>query len=162
MPKVFLTCGKICSGKSTYANKLRTENNAVLLSVDEIMLALFGRDAGENHDTYVERAEKYLYEKSVEIIETGINVVLDWGFWTKAERDAAKEFYRSRGIACEFHYIDIDDETWRKNLEKRNAEIRSGKVNAYYVDEGLAKKFGVIFEKPDKSEMDIWYINDWK
>lgn len=162
MPKVFLTCGKICSGKSTYANKLRTENNAVLLSVDEITLALFGCDAGENHDTYVERAENYLYEKSVEIIETGMNVVLDWGFWTKAERDAAKEFYRSRGIECEFHYIDIDDETWRKNLEKRNAEIRSGKVNAYYVDEGLAKKFGEIFEKPDKSEMDIWYINDWK
>lgn len=161
MPKVFLTCGKICSGKSTYANKLRTENKAVLLSVDEITLALFGRDAGENHDTYVERSEKYLFKKSIEIVDMGINVVLDWGFWTKSERDFAKEFYRSHKIDCEFHYIDISDETWRRNLEKRNAEILSGKANAYYVDEGLAKKFDAIFEKPDKSEIDIWYKNDW-
>lgn len=162
MPKVFLTCGKICSGKSTYADTLRITNKAVLLSVDEITLALFGSDAGEDHDTYVERTEKYLFDKSVEIIETGINVVLDWGFWTKAERDHAKKFYRSQGIDHEFHYIDISDETWRKNLEKRNAEVLSGKTNAYYVDEGLAKKFGEIFEKPDKSEVDIWYQNDWR
>lgn len=162
MPKVFLTCGKICSGKSTYANKLQITNKAILLSVDEITLALFGRDAGENHDTYVERTEKYLFEKSIEIIETGINVVLDWGFWTKTERDFAKEFYRSQGIDYEFHYIDISDETWQRNLEKRNAEILSGKTSAYYVDEELAKKFGVIFEKPDKSEIDIWYKNDWR
>lgn len=162
MAKVILTCGKICSGKSTYAHKLRTENNAVLLSVDEITLALFGRDAGENHDTMVERTEKYLFEKSAEIIRTGINVVLDWGFWTKAERDFAKEFYRSRGIAYEFHYIDISDETWHANLTKRNGEVLAGKTSAYYVDDGLAKKFEAIFEVPDRSEMDVWYKNEYK
>ena len=40
MPKVIMTCGKICSGKSTYAQKLRLEYSAVILSVDEITLAL--------------------------------------------------------------------------------------------------------------------------
>lgn len=29
MSKVILICGKICCGKTTYAEKLRTENNAV-------------------------------------------------------------------------------------------------------------------------------------
>ena len=46
MPKVIMTCGKICSGKSTYAQKLRLEYSAVILSVDEITLALFGNEAG--------------------------------------------------------------------------------------------------------------------
>lgn len=55
MAKVFLICGKICSGKSTYAEYLRTENTAVLLSVDEIMLALFGLYAGNKHDEYTEK-----------------------------------------------------------------------------------------------------------
>ena len=32
MPKVIMTCGKICSGKSTYAQKLRLEYSAVILS----------------------------------------------------------------------------------------------------------------------------------
>ena len=118
MSKVILTCGKICCGKTTYAQKLCKEYNAILLSVDEITLALFGRDAGENHDTYVERTEEYLFEKSIELIESGINVVLDWGFWTKEERDYAREFYKSKNIECEFHYIDISDETWKTRLKK--------------------------------------------
>lgn len=75
MAKVFMMCGKICSGKSTYARKLSKEHNAVILSVDEIILALFGQDAGDKHDEYVARTEEYLYRKSVGIIESGINVI---------------------------------------------------------------------------------------
>lgn len=156
MAKVYMTCGKICVGKSTYANTLRQKHNAVILSVDEITLALFGKDAGENHDLYVERAEKYLFEKSVELVNTGIDVVLDWGFWQKSERDFAREFYKSKGIECEIHYIDISDEEWKRRLEKRNKAVLSGECNAYYVDEGLADKFGRIFEKPTKDEIDHW------
>lgn len=47
MAKVIMVCGKICSGKSTYAECLRKKNNAVLLSIDEIMLAMFGQHVGE-------------------------------------------------------------------------------------------------------------------
>ncbi len=36
MAKIFLICGKICSGKSTYAEQMRIQNHAALLSVDEI------------------------------------------------------------------------------------------------------------------------------
>ena len=155
MAKVILICGKICCGKTTYAQKICKENNAILLSVDEITLALFGRDAGENHDTYVERAEKYLFEKSIEIIESGINVVLDWGFWMKEERDYAREFYKSKNIECEFHYIDISDETWKARLEKRNNAILVEETSAYYVDENFAKKCASIFEVPNADEIDV-------
>lgn len=156
MVKVILTCGKICVGKSTYAERLRKEHNAVLLSVDEITLALFGQDAGENHDIYVERAENYLFQKSLEIIEIGVNVILDWGFWTKEERDYAREFYQSRNIAFEFHYLDISDEEWHRRREKRNEAIRSKAIDAYYVDEGLAEKCNFYFQVPDREEIDVW------
>ena len=156
MPKVYLMCGKICSGKTTHANQLRTEHRAVVLSVDEITLALFGQDAGDQHDTYVERAENYLYHKSLEILESGINVVLDWGFWTKQERDYARDFYGSRNVEYEFHYIDISDSEWEKHLRQRNRDVLERRTDAYYVDEGLAAKFAYIFEKPDRSEIDVW------
>ena len=156
MAKVYMTCGKICSGKSTYSQKLRKEHKAVILSVDEITLALFGLDVGEKHDLYVERAENYLFEKSLEIIESGINVILDWGFWTKRERDFARKHYGDKKIECEFHYIDISDEEWARRLAKRNAAITSGELDAYYVDEGLTQKFKDMFEVPAKSEIDVW------
>ena len=154
-PKVYLMCGKICSGKSTHAEELRKEHKAVVLSVDEITLALFGQDAGEKHDDYVARAEAYLYRKSLDIVESGISVILDWGFWTKEERDYARRFYGSRSIPYEFHYIDVDDAEWYRRLEKRNAAISRHELDAYYVDEGLAAKFAAIFEKPEPGEIEI-------
>lgn len=156
MAKVYMMCGKICSGKSTHAAELKHLHHAVVLSVDEITLALFGQDAGDKHDEYVERAEQYLYEKSLEIIDSGINVILDWGFWTKKERDYAREFYSSKGIMNEFHFIDIDDSEWRRRIEKRNQDVLANNRNDYYVDEGLLEKCDAIFEKPDPSEMDFW------
>ena len=155
MAKVFLICGKICSGKSTYSEKLRKEHGAVLLSVDEITLNLFGQHCGDEHDNYVERTEKYLFEKSLEILEVGVNVILDWGFWTKEERDFAKQFYKSHNIEYEFHYIDISDEVWNQRLAKRNAEVLKNETSAYYIDENIAKKFSNIFCKPETEEIDI-------
>lgn len=156
MAKVIMTCGKICSGKSTYAEKMRLKYHAVILSVDEITLALFDNNAGEKHDEYVERTERYLFNKSLDIIGAGVNVILDWGFWTKKERDHAKSFYSSRNIEHEFHCIRVDDEEWHRRLEKRNKEIESGKVSAYYVDSGLAAKCQDIFEAPSKDEIDVF------
>ena len=158
MSKVIMTCGKICSGKSTYAKEQRKQRKAVILSVDELTLALFGRDAGEKLDDYVAKTKEYLYKKSLEIIDSGIDVILDWGFWTKEERACARSFFDSNGIANEFHYIDIDDDEWHRRIEKRNQDILAHKSDDYYVDEGLSAKFQAIFEKPDPSEMDRWVV----
>ncbi len=160
MPKVYLICGKICSGKSTYAEQLRVQNHAVLLSTDEITLALFGQHCGDKHDDYVERTQNYLFNKSLELIEVGVNVILDWGFWMKVERDYAREFYNSRNIECEFHYINISDETWNDRLKKRNSAILAKEANAYYVDDNLAKKFASMFEEPCEEEIDVIYRGD--
>ena len=160
MAKVILICGKICCGKTTYAQKIRNENNAVLLSVDEITLALFGQHCGDKHDEYVERTEKYLLNKSMELISKDINVVLDWGFWTKSERESAKGFYKSRNIECEFHYIDISDETWKYRLNKRNSAVLVNETSAYYVDDNLAAKSASIFEVPSEDEFDVIYKGD--
>ena len=156
MAKVYVLCGRLCSGKSTYAARLRKERRAVVLSTDEITLALFGQDAGEKMDDYVARTKAYFYRKSLEILESGIDVVLDWGCWTRRERHAVRRFYTDRGFACEIHYLDIDDEEWLRRLEKRNRDVLEGRVSAYYVDEGLTAKFRAKFEPPDESEIDVW------
>ena len=64
MAKAILICGPICAGKTTYANKLKAGSNAVILSVDEIMLTIFGQHCGEMHDEYAARTQKYLDKKA--------------------------------------------------------------------------------------------------
>lgn len=159
MAKVFLICGKICCGKSVYAEQLRTKNKAVLLSVDEIMLSLFGPYTGEKHDEYTERIQDYLFKKSLDIISVGRDVILDWGFWTKEKRRWAREFYKSQDIACELHYISICDDVWRERVERRNHAVLQGHTTAYPVDEHLAQKCHALFEIPDADEIDVW-INE--
>ena len=162
MAKVFMLCGKIASGKSHYAEMLCRQENAVMLSVDELVLSILGSDLGEKHEEITERVQAYLFEKSVEMVNAGTNVLLDWGFWTREKRSAARKFYEDRGIACEFHYIDVPVDVWRRNIEKRNQEVLAGETSAYFVDEGLMKKLEALFETPSKEEIDVWFVNDWR
>ncbi len=135
---------------------MRLRENAALLSIDEIMLSLFGQHCGDKHDEYSEKAQTYLFHKSLELIEVGVDVILDWGFWSKEKRNFARKFYSSRNIACEIHYIDVSDETWAARLEKRNHAVLKGEVNAYYVDKNLAAKVIPHFDVPSKDEIDVW------
>lgn len=153
MAAVYLICGRLCSGKSTYAAALRERRSAAVLSVDEIMLAVFGQDAGALHDTYTARIKAYLLEKSLELLHAGVDVILDWGFWTRRERDETRVFYSAHGIAAELHYLDIPQEEWQRRIEKRNRAVLAGGTGAYLVDGGLRAKFESIFEPPAPDEI---------
>ena len=159
MAKMILLCGKICSGKTTYAKRLAVAKKAVLLSVDEITLALFGQHIGEKHDEMVEKTEIYLFKKAVEIVAAGIDVIFDWGFWTNEERQYATQYYMDKKIPIEWHYIDVCDDVWRQNLNKRNERIINGQDNFYFIDDNVATKFKRLFEIPKRYEMDVWYEN---
>ena len=154
MAKVIMTCGKLCSGKSTYARKLKDELGAVILSIDDLMLALFPEGTGEMHDTYVRRTENYLLEQSLQILATGTDVILDWGLWTREQRDRLRAFYAEHRAACEVHYLRISEEEWNRRIRKRNG-AQAGDPAAYFVDEGLLKKFESIFEEPVAEEADV-------
>ena len=128
--------------------------NAVILSIDEITLAVFRNEAGEMLDEYVRRIQGYLYGKSLEITAAGTDVILDWGFWTGSEREYARRFYAENNVVCELHYLDIADSVWERRIAERNRLVETGEVSAYYVDSGLADKFAGIFEMPDNNEID--------
>lgn len=158
MPKVLIMCGKICSGKSTYAEKLKLENKAVILSVDELTLALFENQAGEKLDFYVEKLKEYFLKKSLDMVEAGADVILDWGFWTKKERDYAREFYDSRNISYQFYYMNVGIDEWKKRILKRNQEIKREQLEAYPIDKGLLSKVEKMFEEPDRKELKAMII----
>lgn len=162
MAKVFMLCGKIASGKSHYAEMLCRQEKAVMLSVDELVLSILGSDLGEKHDEITARVQAYLFEKSVEMVHAGVNVLLDWGFWTRQRRAEAKAFYNAHGIVSEFHYIDVPDDVWCRNIDKRNRAVLAGENSAYFVDDGLMKKLESLFEVPEKEEIDVWFVNEWR
>ena len=156
MGKIIAVCGKICCGKSYYSNNLKLKENAVILSCDEVTNDLFNNNLGEKHDEITKKIKSYLLKKTVEIASTNSNVILDWGFWSKEERQNINNYFKSKNIQYEWHYINIDDISWNKNIEERNNKVLSGISNDFYLDEGLKQKLLSTWEEPTKAEIDVW------
>lgn len=157
MSKLIAICGKVCSGKSYYAAKLKEKENAVILSCDDVTMTLFDNDLGDNHDVMVKKIMTHLKDISIKIINTNTTVILDWGFWSKKDREELTEFYKNNNIPIEWHYICVDDETWNKNIEERNKRVEEGNGGSdFHVGEGLRKKVLSRWDEPTRDEIDIW------
>lgn len=162
MSKVYLICGKICSGKSFYSKKLKEEVNAVILSPDEATYDLINNEQGEFYNIFCERLLKYMNKKCVEIVNAGANVIYERGLWSKEERQKVREYFKENNIETELHYIHVSDENWKKQIEERNKRVEAGNGGAaFYLDEGLMKKLVSMFEEPTEAEVDVWYENDY-
>ena len=156
MAKVHLICGKICSGKTTLARKLAEEQNAVILSCDEVTWTLFDNDLGERHDEMTGRIRRYLLCKAVEIVRAGTDVILDWGFWTSAYRAEIREYFAAEKISTHWTYLSVPSEEWERRIAKRNAAVLAGESHDYYLDGGLRTKLESLFEEPSREETDLW------
>lgn len=158
MAKVIILCGRIASGKTYYAENYKAKTNTIILSVDDLLLQLSDTCLGDRHDDVAFRCENYLYGLAEQIIATGADVIIDYGYWLKKEREAARLYFKVRNIKAELHYIDAPEETRIRHLlcrnEKLSKEEAREKKKAYYIEEDLRKKLDRKFEEPDIEEID--------
>lgn len=161
MAKVYLICGKICSGKSYYSRQLQQSVNAVILSPDEATNDLINNEQGEFYNIFCERLLQYMNKKAVEIVRAGANVIYERGLWSKEERNKTKEYFRQHGIEIELHYVYVSDELWKKQIAERNKKIEEGKGGSdFYLDDGLMNKLLSLFEEPTDDEIDVFYSRE--
>jgi len=160
MAKVILLCGKICSGKSYYSKSIKDSLNAVVISPDEATYELINNEQGEFYNIFSEKLVKYLTKKVGEITLAGANVIFERGLWTKEDRKRIVKYYKDRNIESEIHYISVDDERWKKNIEERNRRVEEGNGGSdFYIDEGLIKKIESLWEEPSEDEVDVIIYN---
>ena len=161
MAKVILVCGKICSGKSYYSKLIKDQLNAVIISPDEATYELINNEQGEFYDIFSERLNKYLTRKVAEIVKAGSNVIYERGLWSRKDRIQIREYYNNLGVENEIHYVYVDDETWKQNIQERNNRVQSGETTSdFYLDEGLMLKLESLWEEPTKAEYDVLYKVD--
>ena len=115
MTRLFVTCGLPGSGKTTLAKRLEAEHDAVLFSPDEWMTDLWDQEL---------RAliERRMWETAQRILSLGVNVVIDFGSWARAERDVLREGARRLGAAVELHYLDVPLDELVRRVEARARE----------------------------------------
>ena len=153
---VILPDGIACSGKSTYSRKISKERGAVLLIVDEILLTF-----GVTDFASMGKAMGYVNQLAADIASAGADVVLESGYFKKEERDRMKQYFKDRDIPYEWRYLDVSDETWRKNIALRNAAHANGETNVYPMDEAMVEMFEKNYTVPERDEVDVWIDNNW-
>ena len=81
-------CGKMGAGKSTLARRLADQPNSLLLSEDHLLAGLYP-DAIRSLDNYIlysRRLKLTLQPHIVSLLETGVNVVMDFPGNTRTQR----------------------------------------------------------------------------
>ena len=113
--RLFVTCGLPGAGKTTLARQLATEHAAVRFSPDEWMLDLWDQPLRAH-------LEAKMWEVAQQLLARGINVVIDYGSWSRAERDVLREGARAAGASVELRYLELPLDELVSRVDARNRE----------------------------------------
>jgi predicted kinase len=152
VPTLHLMVGLPCSGKTTLARRLEREQSALRLTVDEWHIALFGQDAEEpDHDARHTLIETMLWKVASRALELGTNVILDFGFWTRAEREDYRARAKELGASSEIHFLDVTADELMRRLAARNS--RPSEPD-FYIPEAMMTPWLSFFERPHADELE--------
>ena len=141
-----LLCGLPGSGKTTTARQIAAESGGVRFCPDDWMTAL-GIDLFD--EAARARIEALQWELAQELLALHQTVIIEWGVWSRSERDVVRERARELDARVELVYLDVPVTVLLERLEARNVELPRG--TAVISRENL---LGWIdrFEAPDAEE----------
>ena len=152
MATLHLMVGLPCSGKTTLAQKLEHDLLALRLTVDEWHIPLFGQDAEEpEHDARHSLIEALLWNIASRALKLGTNVILDYGFWAREEREDYRLRAKQLEASSEVHYLDVPEDELLRRLEKRNARPSQ---ESFLISEEAMKPWIAFFQKPTLDELE--------
>jgi len=147
-PTLFLTVGLPCTGKTTAARGIESEQSALRLTKDEWVKALYGH---ENPPSAQDAIEGRLIGVGLRALELGNNVVIDFGLWSRDERSALRQAAADLGAVVELRYFQLTRAEQRSRLDERQAA--APETTWPMSDEELAE-WAARIEIPTPGELD--------
>jgi predicted kinase len=135
-------CGPAGSGKSTYARRFEAEG-MVRLSFD-VELWRRGISAASPPHAVREAVEAGLRARLLELVGQGLDVVLDFSFWSRRMREDYRRLLEPTGIVPETFYLATDRETVLNRVRARSGNHADDVV----LTEALAAQYYDTFEPP--------------
>jgi len=160
MPIAHLIHGYLGAGKTTFAQHLEKETSAIRFTHDEWMRKLYGDDPPEH--LFADRAQRVF-----ELMETiwtrcltiGVDVILDFGFWSRKERDRARAVIGDLGAEYLLYRLACPDEVAWRRIEERNKALDLSLYIAPNTFEILKARFEPLGLDEDRIEIgsDGWH-----
>jgi predicted kinase len=156
MATLFLTCGLPGSGKTTLAKQIEHERPALRLTADEWLIELFGpepeppeiqKGAPSERRNAVETLQWALAARALAL---GVDVVIDWGVWSRRERDDYRARAKTLGANTVVCFLDAPRDELVRRLAARNEKPPPG---TFRVDEQYLDLWSTWFERPTEDEL---------
>ncbi|WP_433720353.1 ATP-binding protein [Actinoplanes sp. CA-051413] len=145
---LFLTVGLPCAGKTTAARRIETEQEALRLTKDEWIKALYG---DENPPEAGDVIEGRLIQIGLRALELGNNVVIDYGLWSRDERSALRQAAADRGASVEMLYFEVSPAEQRRRADRRQAEAPH---STWPMSDEELTEWAAKIEIPTRGELD--------
>lgn len=133
MSVIHMISGPVGVGKTTYAIRLADELDAVRFSIDDWMVELFFPDQPDplTYDWAVARAkrcEARILAVSWRLLDLGTDVIWDFGFMERDQRDRIIALAEKSHHALRLHILSAPTDVRRARVHQRNAEKPDGYV----------------------------------
>lgn len=147
---VFLS-GKMAAGKSTISRNLANEYDAILLSEDEWLAALYPKEieSFEDYLKYSSRLKPVLKKHVQDILRSGVSVVMDFPANTRAQREWFMGIFAECNAPHRLVYIEASDETCLNQLKMRR---KAQPERANFDTEAVFRQVTRYFQPPSADE----------
>ena len=151
-----LIVGNTGSGKTTYAEQLKTKTNGIVFSIDQWNKTLFHADknAGDGLEWILERidrAEEMIMDLVSQLERSKTDSILDLGLSKFEHREKFRKFAAVNNFQLTTHFLDIPKVTRLHRVMKRNVE--KGETYEFEVSKEDFDFMESWFEKPTEKEM---------
>jgi predicted kinase len=147
-PTLFLTVGLPGTGKTTEARRIEVEAQALRLTKDEWIKALYGL---ANPPSASDVIEGRLIAIGLRALELGINVVIDFGLWSRDERSALRHAAAGLGAAVHMSYSNLPPAEQRRRLDRRHADKPH---STWHMSDQELAQWAAVFDVPTHGELD--------
>lgn len=156
LPVIIMMCGVAGSGKTTYAQQLE-KDGYIRLSIDEELWSNYGQYGIdypiEKYNEYSEVVEEQLVNKLIMLIQQKENVVIDFSFWQRANRDKYKQLIEEAGGKWKLIYMKATPELLRMRLKERSKRFDANA--AFEITEHILNAYIHGFEEPLEDELAV-------
>lgn len=157
MATAHILFGYLGSGKTTFAKRLEVEHAAVRFTPDEWMARLFGEDPPK--ESFPEKAAailELLEPLWTRCLSLGLDVVLDYGFWTREERDRVRALVKRLGARACLYHLECSDDEARRRIDARNQADDLSLYIAPATYDALRRRFEPLDADEACLEADNW------